>query len=246
MFNKRSYEKEVMDNFSLGGTEMLTTLRELRFINRWLGGNAVTTSGIASLISQKKPVPPHISISDLGCGDGEMLTIVDRWAASKGLQVALTGIDANDHILDFARTHTRSKPHIHYLHSDVFSADFALQSFDVITATLFCHHFTDEQLIALLKQLKTQAKLGMVINDLHRHWFAYHSIKWLTHWFSRSAMVKNDAKLSVLRGFSKKDLETILAKAGISSYVLKWCWAFRWKLIIMASSLIPFIFFLKV
>jgi hypothetical protein len=102
----------------------------------------------------------------------------------------------------------------------------------VAIATLFFHHFTAEQLSAVLKQLHTQVRVGIIINDLHRHPLAYYSIKWLTQLFSRSAMVKFDAPLSVLRGFSRSEWELILTKAGIRKYTLRWRWAFRWQIII--------------
>jgi hypothetical protein len=74
--------------------------------------------------------------------------------------------------------------------------------------------------------------VGIVVNDLHRHWLAYHAIKILTRLFSKSAMVKYDAPLSVLRGFTRGELADILKKAGIVQYTLKWKWAFRWQIII--------------
>ena len=75
---------------------------------------------------------------------------------------------------------------------------------------------------AIFHSLKNQAKRGLVINDIHRHPLAYYSIKWLTQLFSKSAMVKFDAPLSVLRAFKKEDLKRILHQAGITTYQLKW------------------------
>jgi hypothetical protein len=45
-------------------------------------------------------------------------------------------------------------------------------------------------------------------------------------------MVKFDAPLSVLRGFSRHELVSILSQAGITHYKLRWRWAFRWQLVI--------------
>jgi len=84
----------------------------------------------------------------------------------------------------------------------------------------------------MLRWMMNNCTTGIFINDLHRHSLAYHSIHFLTKIFSDSYLVKNDAPLSVLRGFTKKDWELILQKAGFNSYSLKWKWAFRWLLII--------------
>jgi hypothetical protein len=99
-------------------------------------------------------------------------------------------------------------------------------------ATLFLHHFTNNQLINLFIQIKKQAIVGVLVNDIHRHPLAYYSIRWLTTLFSKSKMVKYDAPLSVRRAFKKSEFKMILSKSGIKSYNLQWQWAFRWRLII--------------
>jgi hypothetical protein len=95
---------------------------------------------------------------------------------------------------------------------------------------LFTHHFTDEELVQLFQGLKQKVRLAIVINDLHRHPLAYYSIKWLTGWFSKSPMVKNDAALSVLRSFRRNDWESIFQQAGLTEYSIRWRWAFRWQI----------------
>ncbi|MEM6700748.1 MAG: SAM-dependent methyltransferase, partial [Bacteroidota bacterium] len=115
---------------------------------------------------------------------------------------------------------------------NIFSPEFQALKCDIIHASLFTHHFTQDELFGLFQQFKTQAKLGIIINDLHRHFLAYYSIKWLTHFFSKSDMVKHDAALSVARGFRREELIEILEKAKFRKYQLNWKWAFRWKLVV--------------
>jgi predicted nicotinamide N-methyase len=117
---------------------------------------------------------------------------------------------------------------------NVFSREFQDQKFDIVLATLFMHHFTEEQLVTLFSNLKRQTTT-IVINDIHRHPLAYYSIKLLTRSFSQSAMVKFDAPLSVLKAFTKSELKKILQRAGIEDFCLKWKWAFRWQLTINAQ-----------
>jgi hypothetical protein len=61
---------------------------------------------------------------------------------------------------------------------------------------------------------------------------SYHYIRLLTSLFSKSYLVRHDAPLSVLRGFKKTELETLLEEAGISKYTIQWKWAFRWLVIV--------------
>ena len=230
-FNTRSAGIEIMDDLDCKGEVVDQTLRELDFINHWLGGNAVTLNGVKKLLS-KAERKKNISIVDLGCGSGEMLRLIAKQAKQEERNVTLVGIDANPNITSFAQNHSSVYNNIGFEALDIFSKEFQQRKFDIVLATLFFHHFDDEQLIAFFKQLKDQVRIGIVINDIHRHPLAYHSIRLLTRFFSKSSMVKYDAPLSVLRAFKKKELINILKKAGIENYSLKWKWAFRWQIII--------------
>jgi 2-polyprenyl-3-methyl-5-hydroxy-6-metoxy-1,4-benzoquinol methylase len=225
-FSQRSAGIEIMDDLNCEGEVVHQTLRELEFINRTLGGNAVTVDGVKKLVSESKET--SIRVLDLGCGGGDMLKLLRRRIRGKNTYI---GIDANPHIVEYARLHN-SDPDISFETANIFSDEFKQKTCDVAIATLFFHHFSDEQLVLIFSQLKKQARLGIVINDLHRHPLAYYSIKLLTKLFSNSSMVKFDAPLSVLRGFSRKELQFILLLAGIDNYTLRWKWAFRWQIVI--------------
>jgi hypothetical protein len=82
--------------------------------------------------------------------------------------------------------------------------------------------------VDLFSWCNAQAQVAFLMNDLHRHPFAYFSIFFLTNIFSKSYLVKNDAKLSVLRGFRKQELVALISQSTIVHYQLRWCWAFRW------------------
>jgi len=234
-FSKRSDGVEIMDDLTCTGEVVEQTLVELEIINKWLGGNTVTLSGFNRLLSPKFGKQSTVlKIADLGCGGGDMLKLLAAYFRKKGVKADFTGIDANPTIIEFAKKKSKSFPEINYQTQNILSPDFQSAQYDIACATLFFHHFTTEQLREIFILLKRQTTIGVVVNDLHRHWLAYYSIKFLTKFFSKSSMVKYDAPLSVLRGFSRKELIEILQKAGIKNYTLKWKWAFRWQLIIPA------------
>jgi 2-polyprenyl-3-methyl-5-hydroxy-6-metoxy-1,4-benzoquinol methylase len=255
----RSNEKELIDDLELDNDALRENLEELALINKYLGGNQVTISGLSSLIfdarnsmfdirksnikhlksdngnqtSNIEHQTSKLTIADLGCGGGDMLIVMANWAKKQNLNAQFIGIDANDFMIDFAKKRTANYQNISYLHQNIFAEEFKQHQFDIVTMTLFCHHFDDESLIKILQQFRKQTRLGVVINDIHRHWFAYHSIAWITKLFLKSYLVKNDAKLSVWRAFRKKDLENIVQKAGFTNYSIRWKWAFRWEVVIM-------------
>jgi 2-polyprenyl-3-methyl-5-hydroxy-6-metoxy-1,4-benzoquinol methylase len=233
VFSVRSPELEVMDNLNCSGEVVNQTLLELDTINKFLGGNHVTTEGIKILLQGGIPAKA-ISVADIGCGSGDILNQVRKWGVKNNVSFELYGIDANPNIIDFATSRSTGSD-IHFYTMDIFSEEFTKKTYDIILATLFTHHFTDLQLVTLLRSLKNQVRVGIVINDIHRHWLAFYSIRLLTRLFSKSSMVKFDAPLSVLRAFKRSELQDILKTAGIESYTLKWKWAFRWQLIIPSN-----------
>ena len=227
----RSDAKEIMDDLQCRGEVVEQTLRELDFINHWLGGNAVTLTAVEKLLSDL-PNGTVVSIADLGCGSGDMLRRLAVWGQRKGLVLKLTGIDANPHIIEYAKAHSADFPEIQWEAVNIFSDAFREKQYDVLLGTLFFHHFSSTDLVRFFRQACGQTRMGIVINDIHRHWLAWSSIALLTRLFSRSPMVRFDAPLSVRRAFTRLELQRILDQAGIRSYSLRWKWAFRWEVIV--------------
>lgn len=227
--SKRSSEEEIMDDLSDNSQSLYRALKELDIINKWLGGNAITINAMKNLLIGDRKKVWHIA--DLGCGSGEMLRKIVEIARKLDVTVVCIGFDANTNVVKYAQDHCIGYPEISFASENILEHEFKNRHFDVILCTLFLHHFDENTLIDLFQQFKNQSK-KVIINDLHRHWFAYYSIKWITKVFSKSSMVQNDACLSVWRAFTKSELKSILNKANINTYHLNWRWAFRWRLII--------------
>ncbi|WP_421891867.1 methyltransferase domain-containing protein [Marinoscillum sp.] len=224
----RSEEAEIMDDLNISGEVIGQTLRELDIINRRLGGNQISLSAFRKLLKSHK----IRSVADLGCGGADILMAMARIARRKKQEIEFTGIDANQHIVEYANQHTRKWANISVIQENILSDAFRQQQFDIIHCCLFLHHFTEKQLVSIFKNFREQARVAIIVNDLHRHYLAYHSISLLTRLFSKSYMVRNDAAISVARGFKKSELISILEQAGITNYQLSWRWAFRWQLVI--------------
>ncbi len=227
----RSYQKELMDGDDIPFDAMAQTLKELNIVNTRLGGHAITIQGVKALWNVKDPV----TICEIGCGGGDNLFAIYKYYQKKGITVKLAGIDMNPACIDFARQQYPQLP-CHWICSD-----YALVKFEekpgIIFSSLFCHHFTDEQLVPMLQWLKQNSTKGFFINDLQRHWLAYYLIKYITKFFSRSYLVKNDACLSVARSFRRKEWQELFQKAELDQPAINWKWAFRWLVVADKSGL---------
>jgi 2-polyprenyl-3-methyl-5-hydroxy-6-metoxy-1,4-benzoquinol methylase len=227
-FKQRSAQKELLDGTGVPFADIKQNMQELNVINHRLGGHKITIAGFKNLI---KPLPGNetVRVVEIGCGGGDNLRVIKKWAAKKGVSLQLTGIDINPECIAFAQEQ-EANAGISFICSDYKKVKFQ-QLPHIIFSSLFCHHFTDKELIPMLQWLQQNSSRGFFINDLHRHPLAYYSIKFLTKLFSKSYLVKNDAPLSVERSFVKKDWINLLSAAGLKQYTLQWKWAFRWLVI---------------
>jgi 2-polyprenyl-3-methyl-5-hydroxy-6-metoxy-1,4-benzoquinol methylase len=227
--SERSYKKEILDNDDIPFADIMQNMKELNTVNTLLGGHAITISGIKKIISKHK-TKQSITICEIGCGGGDNLNAIEKWCVKNNLTVNFNGIDIKLECIDFARKQYPSLP-CNWIVSDYKNISFEGDKPDIIFSSLFCHHFNDKELIFMLQWMQQNATLGFFINDLHRHWLAYYSIQIITGIFSHSYLVKNDAPLSVARGFKKEEWIKILTSAGIQNNSVNWKWAFRYLIV---------------
>lgn len=226
----RSTEAEIMDNLSMEGEMLRKTLDQIAAINKWLGGNKATIQGLHTLL-RSAPAGSTISIIDLGCGSGDMLRAVAEYGRKNNYIFKLTGIDANEFTVNYARKLSANYPEIRYLKMDVLADAFPEPAYDIALATLFLHHFKNEEIEGMLGSLAEKASTGIVINDLHRSSTAWYLFRFISIFIS-NPMVRKDGAISVLRGFKKKELVNMSKKIKDTTSSIHWKWAFRYQWII--------------
>jgi 2-polyprenyl-3-methyl-5-hydroxy-6-metoxy-1,4-benzoquinol methylase len=227
-FSRRSEQTEIIDDLNAPEKELRQNLRELKVVNKYLGGYEVILKALNSL----KLRSDGWSVMDLGSGGGDTLRAIAAWMRRKKLSGTLTGVDWNRVMTNYAVEHSAEFPAISYRTADIFDDALKVVPAQVVLCNLFCHHFPHERLVKLVRRMKKLASHSVVINDLHRHWFAYYSIRLLTGLFSKTYIVKHDAAVSVACAFTRKDWVQVMEDAGITNYTLQWKWAFRWLVII--------------
>lgn len=218
---KKSYQLELLDASDIPMLDLYQNLKELNFINSYLGGHDITISGIKQLLKDKSKT---YRIADVACGGGDSLKAMAIWARKNDYSINFVGIDLKPDCITYAKNHCKDFPEISFITSDY---KLVHENFDITTCALFCHHLTDNQVVEYLCWCKNQSKMGFVINDLERNFLAKWSIKILTSLFSKSFLVKNDAPLSVQRGFVKKEWKMYLEASTSNDYAINWKWAFR-------------------
>jgi ubiquinone/menaquinone biosynthesis C-methylase UbiE len=209
-FRRRAMIPELMDDLSRPRGEFDEAYRDLARVNRWLGG--------VRAIERFLPAG-NLLILDVAagaCDVGESISSPER---------RVVVLDRNPEGLKLAK---RSSA----VTADALEMPFPNGTFDIVMASLFFHHLSDEDCVRVLKSMWRIARRLVVVNDLHRHPIAYFSIRTLAA-FSRSVMFRHDAPVSVLRAFTAKELLAIARHAGIAARVHR---SFPYRLVLVADK----------
>ena len=210
-FSRRAELTELMDE-PCSREEMRACLRDLERVNRWFLGYRPVLHFLNSLGLSQRAEP--VSILDVGCGYGDGLRRIERWARESGISVKLTGCDLNpDTVAIAAEASAGSK--VQWVAADVFSFD-ERQPVDIVVSSLFTHHLSESNVVRFARWMEERAQLGWFINDLSRAPVPY----WLFKAFARVAglhrFVQHDGPVSFRRAFVADDWRRMCGAAGLS------------------------------
>jgi len=221
--SKRSYQPELLD---LGSSfyspkEYGDCLHQLGRIGRFLGGDRASVKTFSK-------VPKPQSILDVGCGGGQFTIQLARQFP----KAQILGIDISQKAIQFAKKR-KKEAKVKNAKFEVPSSttlSYPSNSFDVVTATLVCHHMNDTDLIDFLKKSYQVANKRVIINDLHRHWVPYVGFALIAKLFFPNRLIYHDGLLSIKKAFKRNEWIDYLQAADIP---LEHCsitrhWGFRW------------------
>ena len=211
MLETRSLADEMMDDRALALSTYSDVLHDLAQVNTVTLARRPTLGFLERALGGAK----RFRLLDVGFGDGDMLRAIARWAAKRGVDAELVGVDLNPRSEAVARAATSDLMPIEWRTGDY--ADHSREPWDFIVSSLVAHHMTREQLGGFLRFMETHAKRGWFVNDLHRHSFAYTGfpvLAWLMRWHP---IVRHDGRLSIARSYRPAEWPTMLADADVTS-----------------------------
>ena len=228
-FKYRSGQSELMDVPDIPAMLLHKNLGELDIMNRNTGGHAISLEGIKRLVTDRQKL---YHIVDLGCGSGDVLRYVARWARKYHFKVKLTGVDINPDAIKYLEEQSSGYPEITGIAGDYKNYLQTCSDVDIVHCSLFCHHLNDNELHDLFLCLKANTAEGIVINDLHRNPVAYYGVWLITRMLNGSSLAKHDGPVSVIRAFKRGELEKLLYLAGLNDFSIHWKWAFRYLVVV--------------
>ncbi|MGH7928107.1 MAG: methyltransferase domain-containing protein [Candidatus Binatia bacterium] len=227
---KRSYQKELMDGAPADEKLLIDDLRNLRYMNRFLGGSRVLLYGLKRLIREEKLT--SFSLLDVGTGSGDIPAAIARWGRQQSFNTRIVALEAQAVTASVAAGHTKRFPEISVVQCDAGAPPFHHASFDIVTASQFLHHFTEANIIALLQRWAALARRAIVISDLIRHPVAYYGIQVLTRLCTRNVMTIRDAPLSVHRALTVGEWRNLFIHAAVGRVEIRSIAPFRMSAVI--------------
>jgi SAM-dependent methyltransferase len=207
-------------------------------VNRFLGGSKILLDALRPFLLAAPENEPF-TVLDVGTGGGDIPLALVAEARKLGRDIHVVAVDRDPSTVAYARNKTALAPEIEIQAADAFQLPFAEASFDVVTASMFLHHFSHDDAVRLVAGFRNVARRAVVINDLRRHVVPWAFIALVSRVTRRDPMFVHDAPLSVLRGFTGEELSAIARDAGAASSSIRDLFPFRLLLIVPAGARTP-------
>ena len=209
----RATDPEALD-LGVAPEEALRSLADLRFVNRWLGNRGRFLAAVLPYLrSADRP-----RLLDVGCGSGDVAVALRR---ALGRPLAAVGVDIK-------LLHLQAAPaELLRVVGDAHRLPFAAGTFDVVTASLFLHHFDQSELPDLLRALYALARRALVVNDLRRARVPYVFGQAVFPLLFQSRVSIEDGLISIRSSFREPELRAAFAAAGVPSVRIERSWPYR-------------------
>jgi 2-polyprenyl-3-methyl-5-hydroxy-6-metoxy-1,4-benzoquinol methylase len=230
---RRKLTGEIMDSPTLDQGEHLLALDGLRNINRVSHAADAIFHPLLNFAQRRQLT--SLRVLDVACGGGDVPVDVAAKAKSAGITIHLTLLDRSElavnHAADAAANSeiecaTR-------IGDAVVGQGFGAQEkpFDIITNSLFLHHLSEEEVIAVLGHMRKAASGAVIISDLRRS-----LLGWIIAWvgcriLSRSPIVHYDGPVSVRAAWTPEELKAMALRAGMTGVTITP--AFPWRMILV-------------
>lgn len=212
-FKRRSHRLEYIDTGDYTAAEYESCIGELQLVNRWMGdAHSLRTTLFREIEAQSLH---SFSILDVGAGSGELLRVAAGWARQSNRQMSGVGLELNERSAESINEESERFAEISSVRGDALGLPFADSQFDYVICSLFTHHFLDEQVVQILREMSRVARRRIFVIDLHRHPIAYLLYTTVGKLVLHNRLLRHDGALSILRSFKADELLELAQQAGL-------------------------------
>jgi ubiquinone/menaquinone biosynthesis C-methylase UbiE len=224
-FAHRSLELEHLDKGDYTPEEYEGCMVELRRVNRYLGDTSALRRSL--LPSIERAGLKEFSVLDVGAGSGELLRVIANWAHETERRARVVGLELNERSAVAILEESRGAAGISSVRGDALRLPFKDNSFDYAMCSLFTHHFKDDGVVRILRELNRVGRRGLFVIDLHRHALAYYFFTTVGRLFLHNRLIREDGALSILRSFRPAELHELALEAQLAHIKIERRFPFR-------------------
>jgi ubiquinone/menaquinone biosynthesis C-methylase UbiE len=212
-FKQRSYELEDIDTGNYTPEEYEDCISELQLVNRWMGDAHALKQTLLKDVEQNALT--EFSVLDVGAGSGELLRVAASWAKETARRSKGVGLELNERSAQAILEESEAFPEITSVRGDALRLPFGDAEFDYVMCSLFTHHFVDEQVVHVLREMNRVARRRIFVIDLHRDPVPYFFYTTLGKLVLKNRLLRHDGALSILRSFKAHELLNLGRAAGL-------------------------------
>ncbi len=227
----RKDQPELLDQGIGSNADVRTNLREMWRLNCYFGGVEALTQHLYPLLRQANE---PIRIVDVGSGSGEMASLLARWAKQNERSIWICALDKSERNLMIARENTKAIQGICFVQADACELSFAGKEVDYFISSLFLHHLSPEQVIAVLRECYNRVRRGIVMSDLVRSYVPLAAFHLIQPIFARHYLTQHDGYLSIERAYTPRELRSLAQAAGLETARV-YC-HFPWRMTLVAEK----------
>jgi ubiquinone/menaquinone biosynthesis C-methylase UbiE len=231
---ERIYEEELLDAGEGTDDEVARNLSDLRRINRFLGGRKVLLRAMSSFLDSSNL--KQISLLDVGTGSADMPMAVADNCRLRGVETFIAAVDLSERNLRISRSRLGVSSQVHLVRANSLQLPFPARSFDFVTASLFLHHFREDDVVRLLADFARVARRAVIVNDLVRNLVPYYFSRIAFPLLGANFLTRNDAQVSVLRGFTGDEMRDLAGRAGLRVREIKRLFPYRLSMVAEAPG----------
>ncbi len=197
---------ELLDSRTYSHAEVARSLRDVARINSFLGATRPLYAAVWNLLQSAQL--KRATILDIGAGNAAFARHLTEQAHKRGLELQIIALDISPLHLEVAK---ENAPALSFIQADAFHLPLRDQSVDIVTSSLFVHHFRPDAIRELLTECTRVARLGWLMNDCTRDALALWSFRVLRPYLARSFITRSDATTSIRRAYTPAEMRAITA-----------------------------------
>lgn len=199
---------EILDDPNADAALALRSLQDVAKANRLFGGARAVLHELDTLLRIYPRGGGPLQLLDIGTGLGDIPHAAQQLAAKRHLPLHTVGLELSPVLAAAAGPRCT-----HAIAADALQLPFANQSVDFVTCSQVLHHFETAAATQLLQECTRVARTAVIVGDLRRSWLAVAGLWSSSFVLGFHPVSRHDGVVSVLRGYTRAELRTLVREA---------------------------------